>query len=201
MSGLGLIVTDASPLITLAAGDALHLLLIPRVPILIPDMIYVEVTRDLSRLGADAVVRWLQENRHQVSIVATETFAEYQALLTINPQTRLRGRGEQAALDVLEREVASHSELRAILLFEDSDVQRRRFSRLLPERVAVLSTGDFLRELESAGRIQSCDAVLDAATARGRNVARLRSPVADEPTRTLLRDRLTDLGLDEPETR
>jgi hypothetical protein len=38
MRRLGLIVTDASPLITLAAADALDCLTMPGVPVLIPDM-------------------------------------------------------------------------------------------------------------------------------------------------------------------
>jgi hypothetical protein len=40
---LGLIVTDASPLITLGAAGALDCLLLPGVPVFIPDMVYTEV--------------------------------------------------------------------------------------------------------------------------------------------------------------
>lgn len=45
---LGLLVTDASPLITLAAGEALECLTMPGLPV------YEEVTRDLARIGARA---------------------------------------------------------------------------------------------------------------------------------------------------
>ena len=44
---LGLLVTDASPLITLAAGDALECLTMPGLRVIIPDMVYFEVTQDL----------------------------------------------------------------------------------------------------------------------------------------------------------
>ena len=53
---LGLIVTDASPLITLAAARALDCLLMPGVPVLIPDMVHAAVTRDTARLGAEALI-------------------------------------------------------------------------------------------------------------------------------------------------
>ena len=53
---LGLIVTDASPLIALGAAGALSCLLMPGVPVLLPDMAYAEITRDMARLGADEFV-------------------------------------------------------------------------------------------------------------------------------------------------
>lgn len=53
---LGLLVTDASPLITLAAADALECLTMPGLRVLIPDMVYFEVTRDLARTGAEDIV-------------------------------------------------------------------------------------------------------------------------------------------------
>jgi hypothetical protein len=46
---LGLIVTDASPLITLGAARALSCLVMPGVPVFIPDMVYAEVSRPRSR--------------------------------------------------------------------------------------------------------------------------------------------------------
>jgi hypothetical protein len=39
-------------LITLAAGDALDCLTLPGVPVIIPDMVYLEVMQDAARLGA-----------------------------------------------------------------------------------------------------------------------------------------------------
>jgi hypothetical protein len=60
--------------------------------------------------------------------------------------------------------------LNAILLFEDSDINRRKFATVVPERVTTISTGAFLQELEKAGKIQSADRILDQAMAKGRNV-------------------------------
>ena len=109
----------------------------------------------------------------------------------INPSIRSKGRGEQAALEVLAYEVASDPDLQAVLLFEDSDIRSREFVRVLPERVTALSTGDLLHELEAAGRIPSSDQILDAAAARGRNVEKQRQSIASEPARALLREQLS----------
>jgi hypothetical protein len=188
---LGLIVTDASPLITLGAAGSLDCLLLPGVPVIIPDMVYTEVTQDIARLGAGQVVRWIQAHEDQVQIAATEVYAEYEALRVINPNTRFQDRGERAALEVLSYKTAADPELQALLLFEDSDIRRRSFVRLLPERVTAISTGDFLHELEAAGRIQSADHILDEAAARGRNVEEQRQPTANDAARTVLREQLT----------
>jgi hypothetical protein len=53
---LGLIVTDASPLITLAAGEALECLTMPEVPVIVPDTVWFEVTSDYAKLGTDDIV-------------------------------------------------------------------------------------------------------------------------------------------------
>ncbi|MBF0566241.1 MAG: hypothetical protein HQK89_13475 [Nitrospirae bacterium] len=191
---LGLIVTDASPLITLAAGDALECLTMPGVPVIIPDMVYFEVTQDLAKTGAEDIVRWARKHHGQVEIVPTTVFSEFQTLMTVNPQTRSKGRGEQAAFEILNAAIAEAPELEAILFFEDTDIKKRRFVRGLPENVMALSTGDLLYELEAAGRIQSADHILDVAVAKGRNVEAQRSPQSDDEARALLREQLCQGG-------
>ena len=158
---------------------------------LIPDMVSAEVTRDMATLGAVEVVEWLQANRGPVQIAPTTVYAEFEALLTINPHTPSADRGERAALEMLGYKTTRDPELQAVLLFEDSDIIRRQFVRLLPERVAAISAEDFLRELEASGRIQSAEHSLDEAAGRGRNVEKQRQPVADEAARTTLREQLT----------
>jgi hypothetical protein len=193
---LGLIVADSSPLITLGAAGALDCLLLPGVPVFIPDMVYTEVTHDMARLGAGEVATWIRAHEGQVQIVPTEEYAEFEALRTINPNTRFQDRGERASLEVLRHKTAADPELQAMLLFEDSDIRRRRFVLLLPERVTAISTGDFLHELEAAGRIQSADHILDEAAARGRNVEQQRqsTAAADPAARAMLRAQLTWSG-------
>ena len=73
-------------------------------------------------------------------------------------------------------------------MFEDSDVNRRR--AIVDVRVSLISTGDFLRELEAEGLIQSADHILDAAASRGRNVDRQRQATSDIEVRRHLREQL-----------
>ena len=72
---IGLIVTDASPLITLAAAESLDLLTMPEIPVSIPDMVYYEVTRDIAKLGATSVIDWVKGNRALVRLEPTVLFA------------------------------------------------------------------------------------------------------------------------------
>lgn len=120
-------------------------------------------------------------------------FAEYQALRATNPRTRSRGRGEQAALEVLNAAIAEDADLEAVLFFEDADLRKRRFVRGLPERLMALSTGDLLRELGAVGRIQSADHVLDIASEKQRNIEAQRESQSDE-ARMLLRQQLCQRG-------
>jgi hypothetical protein len=158
--------------------------------VFIPDKVYAEATRDMAKLGAEEVVTWVRAHLGQVQLVPTQVFAEFQALQSLNPHIRFKGRGEQAALELLQYQISSDPDLQAMLLFEDTDIRGRAFVRLLPQRVAALSTGDFLHELERARRIQSAGHILDEAAARGRNVEEQRQPTAAEPARTVLREQL-----------
>ena len=172
---LGLIVTDSSPLITLAAAESLHLLTMPGLPVMIPDMVYDETTRHIAKLGTSAIVDWVRRARPLVTIEPTDVYAEYLTLLEIDPRTKTRDRGERSAGEVLGDVIASDEISSAILLFEDSDVNRRGFINTLPERVIPLSTGGYLRLLEELGRIQSMDVILDQAMANGRDVTKQRA--------------------------
>jgi hypothetical protein len=124
-----------------------------------------------------------------VQIVATAVYAEFETLRATNPQIRARDRGEQAAVEVLDYEIARDPTLHALLLFEDSDIRNRSFVRTLPERVIAISTGDFLRALEAENGIQSADYILDEAAARGRNIEQQRI-AGDNTTRERLRGQL-----------
>ena len=181
-----LIVTDTSPLFTLVLADALDVLLRPGLPVSIPDAVYVEATRVRGAPGADRIVEWINAHLDAVRIVPTDIGIDQQRRLEEGRSTR--GLGEQAAIETLERFLRSDPAAEALLLFEDSDVEKRR--AVVDERVSLITTGDFLRELEAAGLLQSADHVLDQAAARGRNVERQRRAGEDAETRERLRDQL-----------
>jgi len=189
-SPFALIVTDTSPLFTLVLAGALDVLLRPRLPVRIPDAVYFEATRVHGAPGAEQIVEWINANLGRVQIVPTDIGIDQQRRL--EEGRTIRGLGENAAIEVLERFLRSDPAVEALLLFEDSDIERRR--AVVDQRVGLISTGDFLRELEAAGLIQSADHVLDQAAAHGRNVDRQRR-AGDDPTTTgRLREQLAKRG-------
>ena len=181
-----LIVTDTSPLFTLVLADALDVLLRPGLPVSIPDAVYIEATRVRGAPGADRIVEWLNDHLDMVKIIPTDIGIDQQRRL--EEGRSIRGLGEQAAIETLDRFLRGDPTGQALLLFEDTDVQKRR--AIVDERVALISTGDFLRELETAHLIQSADHVLDQAAAQGRNMERQRRTMEDDTTRARLREQL-----------
>lgn len=109
---LGL-VTDASPLIALAAAEALECLTMPGLRVVLPDMVYFEVTEDLARTGAEDIVQWARRHQGQVEIVPTSVFSEFQIVRSADARARSKGRGEQAALEVLNVEIDKDPDLEA----------------------------------------------------------------------------------------
>jgi hypothetical protein len=181
-----LIVTDTSPLFTLVLADALDVLLKPRLPLSIPDAVYVEATRIDGAPGPGQIVEWINAHLDLVRIIPTDIGIDQQRRL--EEGRSIRGLGEQAAIETLERFLRGDPLAEALLLFEDSDIEKRR--AIVDERVNLISTGDFLRELEVAKMIQSTDYILDQAAEKGRNVERQRIALDDPRTRERLREQL-----------
>ena len=187
MSGpFSLIVTDTSPLLTLVLGDSLDALLRPGLAVSIPDAVYIEATRVRGARGADRIVEWINAHLDIVRIVPTDIGIDQQRRL--EEGRSIRGLGEQAAIETLERFLRNNPSAEALLLFEDTDIEKRR--AVVDARVSLVSTGDFLRELEAAGLIQSADFILDQAAAHGRNVDRQRRAGEDDTMRERLREQL-----------
>ena len=184
----GLIVTDTSPLLTLALADSLDAILRPGLPVSVPDAVYIEATRVRGAPGADRIVEWINAHLDEVRIVPTDIGIDQQR--RFEEGRSARGLGEQAAIETLDRFLRAHGEAEALLLFEDTDLEKRR--AIVDDRVSLVSTGDFLRELEAAGLIQSSDYILDRAAAQGRNVDRQRRITDDAGTRLRLRQQLAE---------
>ena len=182
MMHLSLIVTDSGPLITLAVAQSLDSLLLPKLPIIVPDMVRFEVIRDISKPGAQEVADWIRVREGvQVRVASTVEFEEYQILLATNPATKTSNRGERAAAEVLSKELEGKDH-GAILIFEDSGVRKQNFLVRLPDEVLVASTSEFLFGLESVGLISSAAEILKRATTlRGNEILerRLSGTVAE----------------------
>lgn len=88
----------------------------------------------------------------------------FQLLLSLKPGARTRSRGEAAASEVLERELAKGDTI-GVLLFEDGDVRANRYVIKAPDNVLMLSTAQFLKRPEMERVIGSADEILDRVTA------------------------------------
>lgn len=158
-----LIVTDSGPLITLAIAGSLDVLFLPNLPVIVPDMVRYEVIQDISKPGAALVADWIRANDpHRLTVQPTEVFEEFMLLRSINPATKTKNRGEQAAAEVLGRKLED-KDCGAILLFEDSAVRKTNFLTRLPDCVVVTSTSEFLFGLESHGLLENAGAILSRA--------------------------------------
>ena len=96
-----LIVTDTSPLFTLVLADALDVLLRPGRPVSIPDAVYLEATRVRGAPRADQIVEWINAHADMVRIVPTDIGIDQ--LRRLEEGRSIRGMGEQAAVEALER--------------------------------------------------------------------------------------------------
>jgi hypothetical protein len=164
-----LIVTDAPPLITLAAAQSLDYLLYPELPVIIPDAVFYEATGNAGKLGAQEILDWYRAHTEHVRIEPTQSF-QNEMILRENPGYRsARDLGERAAVEVV-RSYPLPDSARALLLSDDRDAER--LVVVDPDRLILLTTWDFLRQLEEAQRIQSAEAVLEAARQAGRNPPR-----------------------------
>lgn len=161
-----LLITDTSPLITLALGEGLRALTAPGLRVVIPDAVWVEATRVEGAPGASELIDWLARNDDLVSMRPTEVGQDQ--LQRLRDGRSIRGMGEAAAVEVLTTNARLHPSRHMFLLFEDTDLRKRTV--ILPNFCYAISTGDWLRALERHEIIQSADEVLDRATARGRTL-------------------------------
>lgn len=163
-----LIVTDVPPLITLAAAQRLDYLLYPELPVVIPDAVFYEATRQTDKLGAQEIIDWHRAHIDVVSIEPTRAFKNEIERIARGGGRIERDLGERAAVEVIRNHPLAVGE-RAILLSDDRDVDRVVI--VDPQKIILLTTWDYLRQLEEAQRIQSAQAVFEAARDKGRHPA------------------------------
>ncbi len=187
MPPVSLFVLDTGPLITLAAADSLDYLLYPNVPVVIPDAVFYEATRDSAKLGAQSIMDWVKAHHTQVEIAVTNAYVNFDAARIVNPGAYEPNLGERSAVEVIEEPARLQGDDKAILLCEESAVTRRIIVRER-EKIVELSTMDFLKLLEAEQRIQSADAVFDRALA-GRTASRVEKFGEHDPS---LRDAVRD---------
>jgi hypothetical protein len=161
-----IIVTDSPPLITLAAARSLEYLLFPQLPVIIPDAVFYEATGIAGKLGAQEILDWYRAHSDRVRIEPTQTFQDEMTVRAQTGRRPARDLGERAAIEVV-RNYPLPGEARALLLSDGRDAERLVVGD--PDKLILLTTWDYLRQLEEAQRIQSADAVIDAMRQAGRN--------------------------------
>ena len=164
MISLKIMVMDAAPLIFLAAGRSLDYLLYPQLPVLIPDAVFHEATAAADKLGAQEIVDWYRAKSEHVRVEPTSIFQREIKALDVLGGRLPRDLGERAALELIRTYPLADRD-RALLLSDDRDAER--LSIVDPQRLVLMGTWDFLRQLEEARRIQSADAVRSAVLAAG----------------------------------
>ncbi|HEY1934787.1 MAG TPA: hypothetical protein VGG99_22505 [Acetobacteraceae bacterium] len=167
-----LLIVDAGPLITLAAAASLDYLLYANGPVIIPDAVFFEATRDESRLGAGVIVEWANAHLDRVHIAPTNAFSAFARDYEAGLIERELDLGERAAIEYARHHVHLEPDERVVLLSEDRKVTGLRLAREEASRAIIITMRDFLRTLEQIGRINSADAVYDAAVAAGRTPSR-----------------------------
>jgi hypothetical protein len=151
-----ILITDTSPLITLAAAGDLDVLLYADLPVIIPDAVFYEATHDASRLGAQTILEWRNANMDKVNLVGATVFSNYLAT-----GQKPKGLGELSAQESIQTLPVGPDE-RALLLMEDPKAVRI----INPSSVVItLSTRDYLDALEAEHRIQSADQIYARAHA------------------------------------
>lgn len=176
-----LLVPDAGPLISLATIDRLELLLAVDLPIYLVDQVAHEVTVRDTLPDARRIRRFIHEHTDMVTIFSTAVGQAAARRRSEGETGRQKGQGEAAIAEFLARmdEVLTSPDDPVLLLYEDSDIMKRRF--VMPDNVHILSTRAFLLGLEQRGRIPSANALWQAINRQGRPSA---DTVTDRPGRT-----------------
>jgi hypothetical protein len=171
-----LLVPDAGPLISLGRVNRLDLLVSLGLPVVIVDQVKFEVTRDARFPDARHIERFLA---HQPTVHVFETAVGTAAASRREAgEIRQPGQGEAAIAECLSRieEITGDPDGPILLLFEDSDILKRRF--VLPANVHIISTWSFLLGLERKGLLVSAMSVWQEIEASGRKPA---PATTDEP--------------------
>lgn len=151
-----IIVPDTSPLIHLAAVDALSIL--TRLgQVIIADMVVYEATADLSKPWAVEIASWIEEGTRKgsdapIKIEKTETGETFRLALMTDPLHRMPNAGENAIIDWLSTKTEEHE---AIVVYENGRVPRAIERQGFNTNIAVMTTRALLDLAEFVGIITS----------------------------------------------
>ncbi len=165
-----LAIPDSGPLISLGVANRLDLLLKLNMPIYVVDQVLYECTNDLSRLGAKAIIDFVENHPKIVHI--EETFVGKAAKIERDSgvKKRHRGLGEAAIAEFFANlDDKVDPAYPVLILFEDSDI--RRINALIQGNAHLLSTKALIVGLKECKLIESADSIWQSIILGGRKPA------------------------------
>jgi hypothetical protein len=170
MNKVALIVPDAGPLISLARANALDVLLALEIPIYIIDHVLYEVGKP-EFIDGQIIRQFVAEHADRIHEFETFVGKQAKAVRDAGFSGRQPGLGEAAISEFLSKYDLEFDDMSPMLLFEDSDISKRKI--IVPDSVHVTSTMKLLKGLELDGLIPSAQAIWDAIEATGRKPSKV----------------------------
>lgn len=169
---INVVVADAGPLISLAMGQSLDLLLLarPGVQLVLTDVVYFEVTALTERYADGAeIASFLAYNKDRIEI--KDTTIGKLALPNLRQQLA-RGEkvqwgqdfGELSIIGFIKSARSFNPGSPTLVLLEDDWFEENAYA--LPGNVHLVSTSSFLNGLERHGLIPSAQAIKDLISSR-----------------------------------
>lgn len=154
------IVPDTSPLIHLAAVNALSIL--NRLgSVVLADMVVYEATADLSKPWAPEIAAWIAEGQREgsnapVTVETTETGETFRLALQTDPSHRAPNAGEVAIVEWLAERIEDTT-TGALVVYENGKVPRVIAQQGMNANIAVVTTRALLQLAELQGIIPSAE--------------------------------------------
>ncbi len=158
-----ILVPDTSPLIHLSQAGALNLLHEIGGTVIIVDMVYFELTRDLDKPEARALQAWVFEGQKEgsntpVRLEKTETGRIFELAQQTDPQVRMKDGGETAIVQWLAESVDATNH-QTIVIYENGKVPSLISNRNMDIDIDVLTTRAFLELAERRNLLESANDV------------------------------------------
>ena len=165
------ILPDAGPLITQAYADALDLLLRPGWQVALVDMVFEELTRNVTPTS-ERIATWVRDNK--LTVFPTKVFEHYEKKSVGGTPVRKSSLGELAIQETMNEFALRDPPQTGVFLFEDHKIARASF--LVPDCCRKVSTRAFHLFLEQEKLISSSVEVERRAIAAGRMFSQVRFP-------------------------
>ena len=190
---VAVVVSDASPIITLHRIARLDVLTLFSVPVHVVDQVHWEVTKPENDPDG-SIAATLQKFGNQVTIVKTPTGVGFQVLRQQDPHYPSRNLGEMAVNEyVVGLDRTTGARFVPLVLFEDPDVLELKIAKM--KGVHLLNTTALLAALFKAGVLPEGRQLIEQINAARRTPMRpIEEPAQTKKIRSTWLRRITDAG-------